>query len=60
MVRSPVEKSSEGRVTRSMREFNEVINALEIIDIPLKNGLYTWSDLRERSVCTRTDRFFLS
>lgn len=55
-----IEKSGGDRVTKSMREFNEVIDALNVEDIPLKNGLFTWTNLRERPVCTSIDRFFQS
>ena len=39
------EKSS-GEVTRGMRHFDNFIREAELTDLPLNNGLYTWSNNR--------------
>lgn len=59
MVRRIEEKSNGGRITRSMRNFNMLVKELNLFDVPLNNGQFTWSDFREGSA-TRIDRFFLS
>lgn len=54
------EKSNGGRFTRSMKVFNMLIEDLDLVDIPMKNSLFTWSDFRAHSTSTRIDRFLLS
>ena len=50
------EKSS-GKATKSMRHFNNFIREAELIDLPLSNGLYTWSNNRSPPTLTLIDRF---
>lgn len=59
MRRIIAEKFRGGRVTRSMKNFNQLIEELNVVDVPMKQGLYTWSDGRERPVATRIDIFLL-
>lgn len=60
VVRWTSEKSKGGRVTRNMRIFNAFIDRSELFDVPLKNGIFTWSDLREEPTATKIDRFLVS
>lgn len=55
VVRRLEENSNGGRFTRNMK-FNLLIDDLNLFDVPMKNGSFTWSDLRERPVATRIDR----
>ncbi|BFG19399.1 hypothetical protein CerSpe_056730 [Prunus speciosa] len=60
VVRFSVEKSNEGRVTKSMRDFNDFIQDTNLRDPNLLNASFTWSNLRENAVCRRLDRFLVS
>lgn len=60
VVRRIEKKSTRGRFTRSMKNFNLLIEDLNFIDVPMKNDSFTWSDFRERPVATSIDRFLLS
>ncbi|RVW91675.1 LINE-1 reverse transcriptase-like [Vitis vinifera] len=43
MIRFPNERIRGGRVSSSMRRFSEVIDELELRDLPLQGGPFTWS-----------------
>ncbi|RVW44969.1 hypothetical protein CK203_077931 [Vitis vinifera] len=43
MIRFPSEHSRGGRLSPTMRRFSEVIKDLELRDLPLQGGLFTWS-----------------
>ncbi|RVW74361.1 hypothetical protein CK203_056854 [Vitis vinifera] len=43
MIRFPSEHSRGGRLFSAMRRFSEVIEELELRDLPLQGGLFTWS-----------------
>ncbi|RVX06568.1 hypothetical protein CK203_029506 [Vitis vinifera] len=43
MIRFPSEHSRGGRPSPTMRRFSEVIKDLELRDLPLQGGLFTWS-----------------
>ncbi|KAL6288610.1 hypothetical protein ACE6H2_006120 [Prunus campanulata] len=60
VVRFISEKSNGGRVTKSMKEFNEFIQDTGLRDPNLLNASFTWSNLRENAVCRRLDRFLVS
>ena len=38
----PNERNREGRILSSMRKFSQVIDELELKDLPLQGGSYTW------------------
>ncbi|KAE8651339.1 hypothetical protein Csa_001600, partial [Cucumis sativus] len=40
-----------------MNKFNSLIVNLGLVDPPLSNGLYTWSNLRDSPVLSRLDKF---
>ena len=42
VVRFPMECSKGGRLTSSKRRFFEIIEDLELRDLPLQGGPYTW------------------
>ncbi|KAG2684915.1 hypothetical protein I3760_10G097900 [Carya illinoinensis] len=54
VVRFPCERERATYMTRSMEEFSELIFDLNLIDLPLFGGCYTWSNGRGGS---RLDRF---
>lgn len=60
VVRFAREKNKPVRARRSMRMFNEIISELSLIDPPLANGDYTWSNFRDNPTCSRIDRFLFT
>ncbi|CAL9004761.1 unnamed protein product [Prunus brigantina] len=57
VVRFVSEKSNGGRMTSSMKNFNDFIGDTNLRDPHLLNVGFTWSNLRENAVCRRLDRF---
>lgn len=57
VVRYPLEKSMKERINFVMRRFSEVIDYLELCDIPLQGGRFTWRGGRNIEVASRLDRF---
>ena len=43
-----------------MRDFDGFIRDCELLDPPLWNALFTWSNMQESPVCKRLDRFLYS
>ncbi|EOY08729.1 Uncharacterized protein TCM_023829 [Theobroma cacao] len=43
-----------------MALFSNFINIVELVDLPLSGGLFTWSDNRDDPTKCRLDRFLLS
>lgn len=60
VVRFSSEKSSGGRMTTSMRAFNNFLQDRNMRDLNLLNAEFTWSNLREDAVCCRLDRFIFT
>lgn len=59
VVRFVEEKHNSSKNTRSMRLFNEIIIDFELIDPPLTNAQFTWSNILEEPICYRFDHFFV-
>lgn len=53
-------KSSGGRATRSMKDFDCFIRETCLRDVALNNVSFMWSNLRERLVRCRLDIFLFS
>ena len=60
VVREVSEKLNSNSVTRSMKIFDELIREMGLVDPPLRNARFTWSNFREQPVCCRFDRFLFS
>lgn len=60
VVRFVSEKSNGGRMTSSMKNFNDFIDDTNLRDPCLLNAAFTWSNFRETAVCRRLDRFLFS
>ena len=60
MARSPLERSSGGRLSSAMLEFSDFINSSDLIDPPLEGGRFTWSSHEEVPVLSHIDRFLFS
>lgn len=57
VIRSLEENFNSNSFTRSMMMFNDLISELELVDPPLANAQFTWSNFCKESVCCRLDRF---
>ncbi|BFG29848.1 hypothetical protein CerSpe_161220 [Prunus speciosa] len=60
ITRFPSEKSNGGRITRSMRVFNDFIRETNLCDPDLHNAAFTWSNMRENAILRRLDRFMFT
>jgi exonuclease III len=60
VMRFPSEKLGGGRVTSAMRNFSDFISEMELIDLPLMEGPFTWSNNQDPPSKSRIDRFLLS
>ena len=59
-VLSPNDRNSVGRLSHSMRRFNEVLNELGLKDLPLQGGPFTWRGGHNNQRMSRLDRFLVS
>ena len=56
----PNERSKGGRLSNSMRRFSDILNDLDLRDLPLQGGPYTWSGGLNDSAMSRLDRFLVT
>ncbi|RVX09019.1 LINE-1 reverse transcriptase-like [Vitis vinifera] len=54
------ERSNQGRVSGAMRRFAQVVDDLELLDIPLQGGVASWSGGRNNQAWARLDRFLVT
>ena len=60
VIRRSSEKLGGSSLTSSMRDFDGFIRDCELVDPPLRNAPFTWSNMQESPVCKRLDRFLYS
>ncbi|RVW62494.1 hypothetical protein CK203_064025 [Vitis vinifera] len=60
VILSQGERSRQGRITPAMRRFAQVMDDLELIDLPLQGGSFTWSGGFQNQAWARLDRFMVS
>lgn len=60
LVRWLVDRSGQMRGFDFMFEFNDLIRQLQVIDVPLQNRIYTWSNKQPTPVFSKLDRVFIS
>ena len=60
VIREVREKLNSSSTTRSMKVFDELIREMGLMDPPLRNAKFTWSNFREQPICCRLDRFMFS
>ena len=60
VTRFPYERSRRGRLNRSMRRFSEVIDELDLVDLPLLRGKFTWSGGLHYQNLAHLDHFLTS
>ena len=60
VVRFPSEWRGGSRLTSAMEKFSEFIEDLNLIDLPLEGGRFTWSSGTEQPSMSRIDRALVS
>ncbi|RVW19586.1 hypothetical protein CK203_115950 [Vitis vinifera] len=60
VIRRSSEKLGGSSLTSSMKDFDGFIRECELLDPPLRNAPFTWSNMQEFPVCKRLDRFMYS
>nr|XP_009767855.1 PREDICTED: uncharacterized protein LOC104218933 [Nicotiana sylvestris]XP_016468821.1 PREDICTED: uncharacterized protein LOC107791296 [Nicotiana tabacum] len=56
-VRFPSEKKNCNRITRGMKDFTDFIEDMELVDMQLAGGNYTWRKSDNHNIAARLDRF---
>ena len=59
-IRAPRERNRGGSFTHSMRGFSQVTDELELKDIPMQGGLFTWKGGPNNGSMARLDRFLIT
>ena len=59
VVRWVSKKSASRCITKSMTIFNNLIEEMDLIDIPMRTSLFSWSRTRSSFVASKFDRFLL-
>ena len=54
------EKSRQGSLNGAMRRFAQVVDDLDLIDLPLQGGAFSWSGGRNNQTWARLDRFLVT
>ena len=57
IICSQRERSRQGRITSAMRRFAQIIDDLGLVDLPLQEGMYTWSGGPNNQFWARLDQF---
>ncbi|WMV19159.1 hypothetical protein MTR67_012544 [Solanum verrucosum] len=60
VVRFPSEKKNCNRITKSMENFSDFIEDMELVDPPLIGGSFTWRKGDRHVTAARLDRFLFS
>ncbi|RVW78514.1 Transposon TX1 uncharacterized 149 kDa protein [Vitis vinifera] len=54
------ERNRQGRLTGAMRFFAQTVDELELMDLPMQGGAFTWSGGRNNQSWARLDRFLVT
>ncbi|XVF06433.1 hypothetical protein REPUB_Repub06bG0047700 [Reevesia pubescens] len=60
VIRFMVEKIGAGYNFGAMASFNDFIEKMELVDLPLLGGMFTWFNNHEEATFCRLDRFLVS
>lgn len=58
LYRNPKDRNRQGAYISEMLMFNEAINALGLVELPLKGLHYTWTNKQHPPLLERLDWFF--
>ena len=59
VIRFSNERNREGRISRTMIRFSQIIDELELKDVPLQGGTFTWREGPTNQRMARWDRFLV-
>ena len=60
VIRRSSKKLSDSSLTSSMKDFDGFVRECELLDPPLRNASFAWSNMQESPVCKRLNRFLYS
>ncbi|WMV11477.1 hypothetical protein MTR67_004862 [Solanum verrucosum] len=60
VVRYPSEKKNCKRLNKAMEDFSDFIEDMELQDLPLEGGSFTWRKGDRQDIAARLDRFLIS
>ncbi|RVW46561.1 LINE-1 reverse transcriptase-like [Vitis vinifera] len=60
VILSQRERSSQGRISGAMRRFAQIVDDLELLDLPLQGGVFSWSGGRDNQSWARLDRYLVT
>ncbi|RVW43464.1 Transposon TX1 uncharacterized 149 kDa protein [Vitis vinifera] len=60
VILSQRERNRQGRLTGAMRIFAQTVDELELMDLPMQGGAFTWSGARDNQSWARLDRFLVT
>ena len=60
VIRRISEKLGDSRLTFNMRCFDKFIRESGLLDPPLRNAVFTWSNIQVDPICKKLDRFLFS
>ena len=60
MIRYPSKRSRGGILSPAMRRFSEIVEDLELRDLPLQGGQFPWRGGLSNRLKSRIDRFLIS
>jgi endonuclease/exonuclease/phosphatase family metal-dependent hydrolase len=60
LIRSPENRNRSGGNTNEMLLFNDIINHLDLIEVPLKDRAFTWSNMQNNCLLENLDWVFTS
>ncbi|RVW44615.1 hypothetical protein CK203_110050 [Vitis vinifera] len=58
VILSQRERNRQGRLTGAMRIFAQTVDELELMDLPMQGGAFTWSGGRNNQSWARLDSFW--
>jgi hypothetical protein len=60
LMRSPENRNRPGGDTNNMMLFNDIISHLNLVEVPLKNRSFTWSNMQQNALLEKLDWVFTS
>ncbi len=60
LTRSPLERKGRSWCKKLMSMFSDLINELQLIDLPLGNQNFTWSNMQDQPTLAKLDQFLVS